>query len=140
MQGATVSDIRFALVLLAAATFAACAPEATQPPGVTYTKDIQPILAYKCSPCHSTDGDGMHNIASNYDDAHKPVHSVDSVGCWNDVEMTMPKTVGECSLISAKNGRMPYLFNCALNPTLPVCVQPAEQDLMAAWIAAGMPR
>jgi hypothetical protein len=47
--------------------------------------------------------------------------------------------VGECSLISIKNGRMPFAMGCG-KPTEPAtCVNAAEQDIIAAWVAAGMP-
>jgi len=109
----------------------------------TYTKDVQPIFVAKCSPCHAGQTQGLHDIATKYSDALKPTHSVDSVDCWKDwgaAEMTMPKTIGECSLISIRNGRMPYLMQCAQFPLLDGCVTPAEHDLITAWVAAGMPQ
>lgn len=126
-----------------------CAPEpnpVTQTDGgakVTYTKDVQPILKAKCSPCHAGQDQGHHNIATNYADAHKQVESIDSVDCWGDQTTampTMPKTVGECSLISIKNGRMPFAMGCG-QPTRPAaCVGAAEQEIVAAWVAGGMPQ
>jgi len=59
---------------------------------------------------------------------------------WNDPEMTMPKKVGECALISAMNGRMPYAMGCDQNPTQSVCVSQPEQQLMGQWVDAGMPK
>jgi len=134
----------FAAVVLIAALTAGCAPDAASPvdaaaTGVTYSKQIQPILLAKCAPCHSTEHQGFHNIATSYADALKPVESIDSVGCWNDAEMTMPKKVGECALISAQNGRMPYGIGCHRDPSQAACVSPAEQALMAQWVAAGLP-
>ena len=132
------------LTLLAAA---GCLPDAggiaDAGSAITYTKDVQPILAAKCSPCHAGQAQGQHDIATKYADAIKPVHSIDSVDCWKDwgaADMTMPKTVGECSLISIRNGRMPYLLQCAQFPLLDGCVQPAQVDVIAAWVAAGMPQ
>ena len=107
---------------------------------VTYSNQIQPILLAKCSPCHSTQHQGFHNIATSYADAVKPVESIDSVGCWNDAEMTVPKKVGACALISVQNGRMPYGIGCGQAPAQPACVTPAEQQLMAQWVAAGLPQ
>jgi hypothetical protein len=107
---------------------------------ITYTKDVQPILAAKCSPCHAGQSQGQQNIVTNYDDVNKDVVSTDAVGCWNDDAMTMPKKMGECALILARSGRMPYAMGCDQMPTQAVCVTAAEQDVMAAWIAAGMPR
>lgn len=137
-------------LLLAAAAFVAaatagCAPDDGSSPAdaattrVTYSKQIQPILLAKCAPCHSTEHQGFHNIATSYADAVKPVESIDSVGCWNDAEKTMPKKVGECALISAQNGRMPYAIGCDRNPSQAACVSPAEQAVMAKWVAAGLP-
>ena len=138
----TLTRILFALSIAASTISLGCLPASTTPmdAGVTYTNQVQPILLAKCSPCHSTDHQGFHNIATNYDDALKPVESQASVGCWNDVEMTMPKKVGECALISARNGRMPYAMGCDQMPTQAVCVTPAEQNVMADWVDAGMPK
>jgi hypothetical protein len=146
-----LTRLRAAFLAAATATAGAgCLPASTTPMDggvttdaaavVTYTNQIQPILLAKCSPCHSTQRQGFHNIATNYDDALKPVESVDSVGCWNDPEMTMPKKVGECALISAMNGRMPYAMGCDQNPTQSVCVSQPEQQLMGQWVDAGMPK
>lgn len=110
---------------------------------VTYTKDVQPILLAKCSPCHSTDHQGFHNIATNYADVHKRVDSIDSVDCWKDwgaETLTMPKTVGECAQISAKNGRMPMGMGCDQSPKPSTCVTSMQQEILAAWVAAGMPQ
>ncbi len=142
--------IRFGLLSLMS-TLAACVPTGDPPAAVdagamvTYTKDVQPILMAKCSPCHAGQNQGRHNIATNYADAHKEVDSIDSVGCWKDESTatpTMPRTVGECSLISARNGRMPMAMRCDQNlqPPPTICVTPAEQEVMAAWVAAGMPQ
>src|SRR5215831_2563181 len=122
-------------IVVSAAALTGCLPASTAAMdgggadaavAVTYTNQIQPILLAKCSPCHSTQHQGFHNIATNYADALKPVESLDSVGCWYDVAMTMPKKVGECALISAQNGRMPYAMGCDQNPSQAVCVTPAE--------------
>jgi hypothetical protein len=125
-----------------------CLPEGTTIPDAgagapTYTKDVQPIFAAKCSPCHAGQRQGFHDIATMYADAKKPVESLDSEHCWNDQGapvMTMPKTVGECSLLLIESGRMPYLLQCAQFPLLDGCVKPAEHDLIARWVAAGMPQ
>lgn len=140
--------------LLAAAATAAsalmmgCLPASTTPmdggtdmaTGVTYTNQVQPILLAKCSPCHAGQTQGRHDIATNYDDVHKDIDSLDAVGCWKDAEMTMPMTVGECALILSRSGRMPYAMGCDQMPTQAVCVTPAELQVMAAWVDAGMPR
>ncbi|HVT08043.1 MAG TPA: hypothetical protein VHM31_10040 [Polyangia bacterium] len=114
-------------------------PSADAATRVTYSSQIQPILLAKCAPCHSTQHQGFHNIATSYTDAVKPVESIDSIGCWNDAEMTKPKKVGECALISAQNGRMPYGMGCDQRPAQAACVTASEQALMAQWVAAGLP-
>jgi hypothetical protein len=138
-----------AAAVIVAAAAAGCGPASSSPldagkamdagTPVTYANQIQPILLAKCSPCHSTRHQGFHNIATNYADAVKPVEGIDSVGCWNDAEMTKPKKVGECALISAQNGRMPYAMGCDQDPSQAVCVTQAEQHLLAQWVAAGLP-
>ena len=133
----------FAATVFVASMTAGCATDMASPVDaatrVTYSSQIQPILLAKCSPCHSTEHQGFHNIATSYADAVKPVESIDSVGCWKDAEMTMPKKVGECALISAQNGRMPYAMGCDRDPAQAACVTPAEQALLAQWVAAGLP-
>lgn len=132
--------------VIAAVALCGCAPPVDVPGdggsggGVTYTKDVRPILVAKCSPCHAGQRQGFHNIVTNYEDVHKNVESLDSLGCWKDVEMMMPKTVGECALISIMNGRMPLAMGCFIMPDKPTCVTPAERDVVAAWVAAGMPQ
>jgi hypothetical protein len=109
---------------------------------ITYTTHVQPILMAKCSPCHSTQNLGNHNLATTYADAHTHVESFDSFGCWSGPNMDIPTTVGECALILSMNGRMPMGFGCG-SPT-PIdpakCVSTDEQAVIAAWIAAGMPQ
>src|SRR6185369_10119762 len=95
-----------ALVTLAAV---GCLPPSTTPMdggtggtgggAITYTKDIQPILAVRCMPCHTTQRLGNHNLATNYADATKDVESLDSFGCWDGPNLDMPKKVGACALV-----------------------------------------
>jgi hypothetical protein len=106
---------------------------------VTYTKDVQPILLARCSPCHAGQSQGFHDLATTYADASKPVQSLDAMGCWNDAAMTMPKTVGECALISIMRGWMPMGLSCFNTPRPDGCVTLAEQAVIASWVAAGMP-
>jgi hypothetical protein len=114
--------------------------------GPTYTRDVQPILAVKCSPCHAGQNLGNHNIATTYADTQHPVESVDSFGCWDGMDTTtgmptMPKKVGECALVLIMNGRMPMGKGCGSPTEDPaVCVSAAEKAVIAAWIAAGMPQ
>ena len=140
--------------VMAIVMLSACAPadeEPTKPDGggsdvpiagpPTYKKDVQPILKRKCAPCHDGGDAGNHNLASNYADAMKPVETFDAMGCWKDDEMTMPKAVGECALISAKRGWMPYQMGCdmATPPNPDVCVSAAEIAILEKWVKAGMP-
>jgi hypothetical protein len=109
---------------------------------ITYTKDIQPILAVRCMPCHTTQRLGNHNIGMTYADATKEVESVDSFGCWDGPNMDMPKKVGECALILIENGRMPQSAGCVNpEPLMPaLCPTADEKAKLTAWIAAGMPQ
>jgi hypothetical protein len=133
-----------ALVLL---TAAGCLPESTSPNdgggdtggAVTYTKDIQPIFAVKCAPCHTGQTLGFHDIGTTYADALKPVMTTDApAGCFKDVDKTMPKTIGECTLPAIMEGWMPMGMYCFNTPRPATCVSLAEQDVVAAWIAGGM--
>jgi len=142
------------LTFLAAATAPlGCLPASTSPMDagmdggglVTYTHDVQPIFQARCSPCHAGEGLGGHNIAINYADAKMPVQSFDAMGCWgamdpNTGELSMPKTVGECALISIMRGWMPMGMQCFNDPRPATCVQLDEQDVIAAWVAMGMPQ
>jgi hypothetical protein len=109
--------------------------------GVTWTRDIKPILEAKCAPCHTTQGLGAHNIATTYADVHKLAVSVDAPpGCFKDgFERMMPKTMGECALAAIMDGWMPMAAGCFNTPRPAECVTLAEQDKVAAWVAAGMP-
>ena len=109
---------------------------------VTYTSAIKPIFMVKCAPCHTTDGQGGHNIGLNYADALKPVMTIDApAGCFKDGDAkTMPKTIGECTLPAIMEGWMPMAMGCFNTPRPDPCVTLAEQDVVAAWIAAGMPQ
>src|SRR5262249_25596636 len=117
--GREVSMIRTfvvpAIVLAGALALVACAPSDDAPSGtggrsgaggnsggggssggVTYTKDVQPILAVKCAPCHTTEMMGGHNIGTTYADLMKTVVSLDAPpGCYSDgFDRMMPKKVG----------------------------------------------
>ena len=130
------------LCALASICTAGCGSSDPPQTTVTYTKDVKPILMAKCAPCHGGQHQGMHDLASNYADAKKPVQSLQFDACWGDVTtMSMPKTVGECALILSRNGQMPNGFGCDKNPqpTPALCVSPAELQVMADWVAAGMP-
>ena len=129
-------------------TAAGCLPGETSPNdagssdtggAVTYTKDIQPIFMVKCAPCHTGDSQGGHNIGTTYADALLPVNTVDApAGCFKDVDKTMPKTIGECTLPAIMEGWMPMAMGCFNTPRPDPCVTTAQQDVVAAWIAGGM--
>ena len=111
----------------------------------TYIKDVQPIFAAKCSPCHAGQQLGGHDVATTYADALKPIASFDSEGCWNDADsstFTMPKKVGECALVLITSGRMPQGAGCANEmPLMPAsCLSSDQKAIIAAWVAAGLPR
>ena len=109
--------------------------------GVTYTRDVKPIFMAKCAPCHTTQGLGAHNLGTTYADVHKPAESLDApAGCFFDgFDRMMPKTMGECALASIMDGWMPMASGCFNTPRPAGCVTLAEQDVIAAWVAAGMP-
>jgi len=140
MRSVTIQVSLFALLL---AALAGCTSSEEGGGGaVTYTKDAQPIFQAKCAMCHGGQHMGQQDIATNYADAKKPVQSLDFDECWGDVTtMSAPKTVGECALILGTEGKMPYQYGCDQTPQpIPVaCVTKAEQDVLKAWIAAGMP-
>ena len=108
---------------------------------VTYTRNVKPIFMAKCAPCHTTQGLGAHNIGATYADVHKPAVSLDApAGCFFDgFDRTMPKTMGECALASIMEGWMPMAMGCFNTPRPTGCVTTAEQEIIAAWVAAGMP-
>jgi hypothetical protein len=110
---------------------------------VTYTKDVQPILMAKCGICHGGQNLGNHNIATVYEDAQRPAESLQFDECWDDVTtMTGPKSIGECSSLLARAGKMPAFSACdkPAPPDPAVCVSQSEKDVIAAWVAGGMPR
>jgi hypothetical protein len=142
-----LNSIRLALFVsfgFAVSFSAACMPESTTPmdSGPTYTRDVQPILAAKCGPCHTTQNMGQHNVAADYDEVHHLVVSIDAQGCWADPDnMTGPKTIGECSWISIMRGWMPFASGCGgatpLDPSL--CLSDAQKMTIQEWVTAGMP-
>ena len=114
--------------------------------GPTYTKDVKPILAAKCVPCHAGTGgpetmQGHHAIVANYADALKDVDSTMYDVCWHDPPyFMMPFKVGECAAILANMGLMPYAMGCDQRPTQAVCLTPAEKAVLTAWADDGMPQ
>ena len=144
--------VSFSVIVLAAVATGGCLPESGSltdggaggsggSGGVTYTRDVKPIFMAKCGPCHTTEGLGAHNLGTTYADVRKPVESVDApAGCFFDgFDKTMPKTMGECALASIMEGWMPMAAGCFNTPRPLGCVTLAEQDVVAAWVAAGMP-
>ena len=145
--------VTFSVIVLAAVATAGCLPESGAltdggaggsgggSGGVTYTKNVKPIFMAKCAPCHTTDGLGGHNLGTTYADVRKPAVSLDAPpGCYFDgFDRTMPKTMGECALASIMDGWMPMASGCFNTPRPAGCVTLAEQEIVAAWVAAGMP-
>ena len=107
---------------------------------MTYTKDIKPLFMAKCAPCHTTDGLGAHNIGTTYADVNKPVQSLDApAGCFKDgFDKTMPKTMGECAWPRSWRAGCRWRWAVRHAPARR-CVTLAQQDSVAAWVAAGMP-
>src|SRR5580765_2989114 len=146
-------------LLAAVAALAGCLPASTSPMdggpdtggvdmtvAVTYTHDAQPIFMAKCSPCHTGQGLGGHNIGTTYSDALTPVTSVDApMDCWGGMDpatgmLTMPKKVGECASIAINMGWMPYGAGCSASPPLDpnACLTADQKAVIAAWVAGGM--
>jgi hypothetical protein len=103
---------------------------------VTYTEDTQPIYFEKCDPCHTGFGFGGHNIGTNYEDALQPAAIFP--------ECTEPGLlIGECTIVLIQEGVMPQGAGCTGDPQQdadnPLCTTQEEQDLIQAWIDAGLP-
>ena len=95
----------------------------------TYNQDVQPILQAKCDPCHTTEGAGGFNHATDY-------------GATQEAsEVCAGKKVYECMLMRVKNGQMPEDGDCtgdaAADADNTRCLTASEQDLLAGWVAAG---
>ena len=86
----------------------------------TYTLDVQPILLEHCSPCHTEQKLGGHNIAASYPDATKSATHPDCVG----------QSVGECSVTRILNFDMPK--------SSPGSVPPQDLQVLEKWLADGM--
>jgi len=99
----------------------------------TYTADTQPIYFDKCDPCHTGLGFGGHNIGTTYEDALKPATNVNCTGLM----------VGECTIVRIQRGEMPAGAGCTGDPVQDAgnaaCTTQLEQDLIQAWIDAGLP-
>ena len=100
--------------------------------GATYAVDVQPILATKCTPCHTGLGFGGHNIAITYTDALNPANHATCVGL----------NVGQCALVRLRAGQMPPNAGCTGNPVTDAgnasCLNYNEQNLVFSWINGGL--
>lgn len=96
---------------------------------IGYAADVQPILAAKCAPCHTTGGSGSANFATSYADTQLP-----SYYCPG-------KTKGACTIVRIQEGSMPQGAGCTGNPTAdagkPQCLTAAQQATIQAWITGG---
>ena len=97
----------------------------------TYNQVIQPMLAAKCDPCHTTEGAGGFNHAVDYGATQEPS------------ELCAGKLVYQCMLVLVKSGTMPEDGDCSGDPSADAdndrCLTADEQDKLSAWIAAGAP-
>jgi hypothetical protein len=111
-----------------------------QPPGpgatgapVTWTADVQPIFEELCAPCHTGLGIGDLDIGVEYDDATLPAFSPACDGL----------TKGACTIVRIQAGQMPSGRGCtgdgAVDAANDACLDQAEQDIVQAWIDAGIP-
>jgi hypothetical protein len=97
----------------------------------TYNQTIQPLLAAKCDPCHTSEGAGGFNHAVDYGATQEPS------------EMCSGKKVYECMMVLIKDGTMPEDGACSGDPAADAdnaaCLTSDEQERLTAWIAAGAP-
>jgi hypothetical protein len=97
----------------------------------TYTQDVQPILQAKCDPCHTTDGAGGFNHATDYEATQE------------NSEVCAGMKVYQCMLMRVQNGSMPEDGDCTGDPAADAnnarCLTAAEQDVLAGWVTAGAP-
>jgi hypothetical protein len=108
------------------------AGDAGGPPAfVSFERDIHPIFAQRCGPCHVTNSSGGHNVGS----ADLDAAYADAV------------ELGQTLVIMIDGGGMPPPEaeppnNCAYGdgPGDPGCVPVAELELIKTWIAQCMPR
>jgi hypothetical protein len=105
---------------------------------VTYTVDVQPILAAKCSPCHTTGNAGGVNFAATTGyPLTQLVPNANVAACQG----ITPDNVGNCALTRILNGQMPKGRGCTGNPVADAanaaCLTQAEQTTIANWIAGG---
>jgi hypothetical protein len=101
------------------------------PSFVSFERDIHPIFAQRCGPCHVTDSSGGHNVGS----ADLDIAYADAV------------ELGQTLVIMIDGGGMPPPEadppnNCAYGdgPGDPGCVTVAELELVQAWLAQCTPR
>lgn len=99
---------------------------------VTYAP-VQALFASKCDPCHTTNGDGQHNmgavdIGQAYADSQLPAYS-------------LAGTKGAAALLRIQNGSMPFGAGCSGDPVFDAgnanCLSQDEQDVLQAWIDDG---
>lgn len=102
----------------------------TCPDTPTYA-DVLPIYQSKCAGCHTGSNSGGFR-ATVYSTFFLAASHVSCTG----------QDKGNCSLTRIRNGTMPP-SGCTGNPdtdaSRPGCLNRAQQELLAEWIAAGMP-
>lgn len=114
------------------AFFQAPGPGATGSP-VTWTADIQPVFEELCAPCHTGLGLGGHDLGTDYTAAPLPAVNPACDGL----------TKGACTIVRIQSGQMPPNRGCTGDPAVdaadPDCLDQGEQDIVQAWIDAGIP-
>ncbi|MBR57931.1 MAG: hypothetical protein CMH54_07715 [Myxococcales bacterium] len=85
---------------------------------VGYAADVQPILQASCTGCHTTAGNGGHNVAAEYSEAMK----------LSNHPSCTDMTVGECSLVRVIDGSMPIGGSVSAN----------DIAILQAWVDGGM--
>ncbi|MDZ4774323.1 MAG: hypothetical protein SGI72_14440 [Planctomycetota bacterium] len=98
--------------------------------------DVHPVFRTYCADCHSTQGNGAHNIASGdiqqaFADSQLPSYFVPG------------QTKGFAMLVRIQNGDMPLGAGCSGDPTLdasnPLCLEAVDLASIQTWIQSGQP-
>ena len=111
------------------------------PPGdPTYEKDVQPLYAKYCTPCHSGSKDNACSGGSCFVDFYSALAFPSYTGACATAGAA---DKGACGIVRIKDGSMPQGKGCSGDPVAdagkPGCMTADEQDLIQAWVDAGAP-
>ncbi len=126
-------------LLVVALTLAACGTDPTAPQDPTYERDIAPLMLEYCVPCHDSRGvrDGGVEL-----DRYEPVYAGRvKLACVSIEQSTVDEFAGALASLADPSG--PPCADWPLS-SMPVGatpkLTPAEQAVLARWVAAGGPR